>query len=274
MPRNEYLKFGIKNLGATVDTQGALSFLRNAGFGGGQLEQARLGLEESQRQPISFREVGANFCDFCFARIMGGEFDRLEDGRERCIRCSSSVVRNRTEFAELFVSTRRQLELVFETTIDVAMQVNMVNAKEIARRTGESFEATPGVDARVLGFASVSDEGYTLNIENGSPALAAISTIAHELTHIWQFSTWQPGMVETRYGEQNRLIVAEGMATWAQIQYLYCIREFEFADRQEAYAAQRTDEYGVGFRLFRDRYQLGRNGVIGQTTPFQMNHPL
>lgn len=272
--KSDFLRFGGAAEAAALDTVGALELLRSAGFGGGPLEQARRGITDAERTPFVFEAVGANYCDFCFARLMGGEYDRLEDGRERCLRCSNTVVRSREAFAEIFTKTQHTLELAFEVSIDVSMQVHMVNAREIARRSGESFQPTPGVDARAVGFASSSDSGYSLHIENGSPALAAITTIAHELTHIWQFSHWPEGMVETRYGEKNRLLVAEGMASWVQVQYLFSIREFEFAERQEAYLDMRSDEYGVGFRLFRERYPLGRSGVVGNQTPFARDYPL
>ena len=67
---------------------------------------------------------------------------------------------------------------------------------------------------------------------------------------------WDQKEVLARYGHENRLAVSEGMATWAQIQYLLHMHEFAYADRQEAYAEQRTDEYGEGFRVFRDHYSL------------------
>ena len=274
MIRSDYLKFGDYSGAAGLNTIGALDFLRKSGFGGGTLQQARDGLDQAARQPFKFEAIGANYCDFCFARLMGGEYDRLDDGRERCVRCTRTVVRTKEDFVELFVRTRRTLEIAFDINIDVAMQINMVNAREIARRTGESFEPTPGVDARVLGFASFSDEGYSLNIENGAPALAAITTIAHELTHIWQFSHWPAGMVATRYGAERQLLIGEGMASWAQIQYLLSIKEFEYAERQEAYTEQRTDEYGQGFRLFRDRYPLDRSGEADRKTPFSAEFPI
>ena len=272
--RSSYLGFGGLGESRAIDTRGTLEFLTTAGFASGPLEQARAGIESDSRASTKFEAVGANYCDFCFARLMGGEYDRLEDGRERCVRCSRTVVRSREAFVELFTGTRRTLELVFEMQLNVAMQVHMVNAREIAKRTGETFEPTPGVDARVLGFASRSDEGFALNIENGSPALAAISTIAHELTHIWQFAQWPAGMIETRYGAGRELIVAEGMASWVQIQYLYAIKEFEYAERQEVYFEQRSDEYGQGFRLFRERYPIDRTGNVSQNTPFRAPHPL
>lgn len=274
MPRSDYLNFGGAVQAQALNVDDTLAFLQTHGFGGGALEQARASAADDSRGRFEFEPIGVNYCDFCFAVLMGGEFDRLADGRERCIRCSKSVIRTRDDFASLFESTKQSLELAFEATIGVAMQIHMVNAQEIARRTGETFLPTPGVDARVLGFATSSADGYSLHIENGSPALAAISTIAHELTHIWQFSNWESGMIETRYGADRHLIIGEGMATWTQIQYLLCIKEFEYAERQEAYAAGRDDEYGVGFRLFREKYPLQRSGEVGKRSPFHGAYPL
>jgi hypothetical protein len=37
----------------------------------------------------------------------------------------------------------------------------------------------------VLGVAIKDRSGYTLLVENGSPRMASILTMAHELTHIW-----------------------------------------------------------------------------------------
>ena len=272
--RSNYLSFGGSASATRLDALGTLKFLQSAGFGDGTLAQARKGIDEQVSDGIDFTALGANYCDFCFTHLMGGEYDVLDDGRERCPRCSRSVVRTHAEFVELFTATRRSMEFAFEISINVPMRVQMVNAREIARKTGEYFEPTPGVDARVVGFASRDDAGYTINIENGTPALSAITTIVHELTHIWQFSMWQPGMLEARYGDNRALLITEGMATWAQVQYLLSIQEFEAARRQESYAQARTDEYGAGFRLFTEHYPLKKAGVVGMNTPFRSSHPL
>jgi len=153
-------------------------------------------------------------------------------------------------------------------------QLRMVNAKEIARRTGEKFVATPGVDPRVLGFASKTREGYSLFIENGSPKLAATVTMAHELTHIWQYQNWNEKQTVEHYGADKRLPVYEGMSTWVQVQYLYFIKEFDYARRQEEYTRSRTDEYGEGFRVFAERYPIDRDGDTDGDSPFRHALPL
>jgi hypothetical protein len=150
----------------------------------------------------------------------------------------------------------------------------MVNAREIARKTGETFVATGGVDPRVLGFARVKDGRRELFIENGSPRLAAITTMAHELAHIWQFRTWNDSQIVARYGSKNRLAVYEGMAAWVQVQYLLYIRNFDFAHRQHAYLLEREDEYGDGYKIFLQRYPLNLDGEVWDESPFHNQFPL
>lgn len=274
MFRSDYLRFGGSEQARALAVEETIEFLARARPGRNSFTTARERAARQQTEPFRFEPLGVNYCDFCFAQLMGGEYDRLADGRERCVRCSVSVIRTNDEFVAVYSDTRSFFEMAFGTTINVAVRVRMVNAREIAKKTGESFYPTPGVDARVLGFASHGSQGYSLYLENGAPALAVITTMAHELTHIWQFINWNENTIATRYGQENRLVVSEGMATWAMIQYLICVGEVQHAQRQKAYALLRDDEYGAGFRLFCERYPLDWAGAIGHRSPFHQQFPL
>ena len=122
---------------------------------------------------------------------------------------------------------------------------------------------------------------YTLMIENGSPRLAAVDTVTHELTHIWQYLNWNDKQVLQVYQQNKkewtalaRDIVYEGMAMWSAIQMLYVMGETYYASQQEMLTEARTDVYGIGFRLYRRSYDLERNGEIPTVTPFQSFPPL
>lgn len=256
---------------APADT---LSYLRSLGFGDNPLQRARRAVATARETQFVFQTETADYCDFCFAPLTGVEFDLLADGRERCNRCSRSVVRTQVEFAEIVKAVRDGLEVAFDIRLSLPAQLHMVNAKEIARRSGETFVATPGVDPRVLGFASKDREGYSLFIENGAPKLAATATMAHELTHIWQYRSWNEREILGRYGAGSRLMIYEGMASWAEVQYLYYIKEFDYARRQEEYTRARTDAYGEGFNAFVDRYPINRDGDTDRDSPFHRALPL
>jgi hypothetical protein len=269
-----YLEFGGVAPARSLDGRGALAYLQSKGFGENYLEQSRVALGQRTGEEFIFEPATKNYCDFCAKPLMGGEFDRLQDGRERCITCSRTAVTTHEEFVSLYQEVRRNLEIVFEIQFNVGITVRMENAKAIARHTNEKFEPTPGFDARVLGFASQSPSGYDLHIENGSPKLPSIQTMAHELTHIWQYRTWDQTSIHAKYGAENHLFIYEGMASWAMVQYLYCTKETEFADREAAQTRARTDEYGVGFRMFEERYPLRINGSVLRDTPFKHVLPL
>ena len=76
------------------------------------------------------------------------------------------------------------------------------------------------------------------------------------------------GMNDASCSGMARDIVYEGMAMWASIQYLYQIGETFYAAEQEALAESRQDVYGVGFRLYRERYPFVKDSSILKYTPF------
>lgn len=274
MGRSSFLEFGDSEQPGRLALEATLSYLEQLGHGVGGLHQARAAIASKQSETFVFDALGSNYCDFCFAQIMGGEYDVLKDGRDRCSRCSRTVLSTHDQFVDEFQQVRFNMELVFGISLSRPMTVRMVNAREIARRTGETFTPTAGVDPRVLGFASMTKDGHELFVENGAPRMAAIATMAHELTHVWQHGTWSETVIAVRYGKQNVLAVYEGMAMWAMVQYLLYIRDFDYANRQHAYAIQRDDAYGDGYRVFLQRYPLDMDGEVGDDSPFMNAFPL
>lgn len=274
MGRSDYLSYGGAEAARGLNPNGTRDYLAALGFGNGELAQARAAILARESEVFVFDAIGSRYCDFCFVQIMGGEYEELADGRDRCSRCSRSVLSTHEEFVREFEFVRRNMQLAFGISIGTPTSVKMVNAKEISRRTGEHFTPTAGVDPRVLGFATRTDNGMELFLENGAPRQAAITTMAHELTHIWQFANWSEGAIDARYGKKYRLLIFEGMATWAMVQYLFFVRDFEYARRQQAFALEREDEYGVGFQLFTQRYPIGTQGLVADDTPFRTAFPL
>lgn len=272
--RSDYLAYRGLGRDTSAEFDDARDYLVASGFGGGELEQAREAIAARRVDRVSFDALGARYCDFCFTQIMGGEYELLKDGRERCSRCSRSVLSTHEQFVTAFQQVRLNMEMAFSISLDAPLLVKMVSAREIARQTGEVFTPTGGVDPRVLGFATKTRQGHELWIENGAPRLAAVTTMAHELTHVWQHSHWDDKQIVARYGKQNRLPVYEGMATWAQVQYLIFVRDFDFALRQHQYALQREDEYGDGYRVYLERYPLSLEGDVGDDSPFHEALPL
>lgn len=274
MQRSDYLDYGGAEAALSLNLEGTQRYLESLGFGRGDLSQARAAMESRTSEPFVLDALGNRYCDFCYAIIMGGEYEELKDGRDRCSRCSRSVLNTHERFVDEFHQVRSNMEIAFGISLGAPMILKMVNAREIAKKTGETFTPTAGVDPRVLGYATRTKNGQELYIENGAPRLAAVTTMAHELTHVWQFANWNEAAILGKYGTKNRLPVYEGMATWVQIQYLYFMRDVDYAQRQQAYALSRDDEYGDGFRIFLDRYPLRLDGDVDEDSPFKGKFPL
>ena len=219
---------------------------------------------------------GAHVCDFCGRPVIGGEYDVLRDGRERCAACSRTVVKDASEVKAVFREVKKRMELLYgiEFTNEVGVQV--VSARKLHKLTGQTFVPTSGFDARAIGFAVIKRGRQTVVLENGQPRMKFTSTIAHELTHCWQnqFPFFHELLEKVKNGEldeQIRLQIVEGHATWSEVQYMYLIGETEKAQFATDCFLRRDDEYGKGFRLYMDRYGFSKTSVIVRDTPFE--HP-
>jgi hypothetical protein len=272
--RSKYLNFGGLPEANAIEPAVTRDYLVSLGYGDGELAQSRAAIATQDQQQFPMTGFDGRRCDFCFGPIIGSDFDLLKDGRERCSRCSRTVLGTHEQFVDEYEQVRRNMEAAFEIRLDAPKQVRMANAKEIQRNTDETFTPTSGVDPRVLGFVRNTPAGQELWIENGSPRMAAITTMAHELTHVWQNSNWDADKIKKAYGKKHVLVVYEGMSIWAQIQYLLFTRENDFALAQHLYALSREDEYGIGYRIFLDRYALSFDGNVDQDSPFKHEMPL
>lgn len=273
-----YLKFGFDEIDARLSIEDVSSYLRVRGWSNSDLSKAR---KRTELEDNLLDLNAENFCDFCGIPLTGISYERLADGRTRCNDCSMTAINDVYEFKTLFRTTEMMMENTYNITIPVSIAVITTDARTIAKHTGRVFKPSTKATARVLGFAQLKGGKYSLYIENGSPRLAAIDTTTHEMTHIWQYLNWNNGEIYRIYRQHKpiftkmaRDIVYEGMAMWSAIQMLYSMGETYYAQQQEQLAAARDDIYGIGFRLYRDRYDLTRNGDAPVLTPFASFPPL
>lgn len=272
---SHYLRFGLDSQMAydSLDCIAAVDFLEKMGFANNSLTQARKLKRQSSRYS-GYHDPDAHYCDFCGCELAGAEFDVLQDGRERCIECSESVVNTRQEFETLFIQVRDGMRMKYGIDIPQGIDVKVVSQKKIAKMQGNDFVPTKYFDPRAIGLAVRHGDLYRMLFENGSPRLPLIATTAHELTHIWQYSHWNLDLMKSRYGDAF-LAVIEGMAKWSEIQYLFLLNETDHASRMLANEAARTDVYGYGLRLYLNQYPLSKSIVLAGDTPFKhLEYPL
>lgn len=268
--KRHYLLYGGDIEPSSIDIVGTLEYLTMLGLEHNPFKQARVGKEIADYAEAAFTPGKANsrYCDFCGCEIYGVEYEILADGRERCINCGRTAIKTGEEFKKIFKDVKRNLESFFEIKINAGIRVEMVNSKKLHKALGKTFVPTPKSDGRVLGVAISDKSGYTLMVENGSPRMASMLTMVHELTHIWQYLHWNDKDVVKKYGKDLRLEVYEGMAKWVEIQYAYLINEPAVAKREELITVLRQDEYGRGFLRYLANYPFSLGTVVVRDTPF------
>ncbi|MCR5703999.1 MAG: hypothetical protein K6G85_05200 [Eubacterium sp.] len=273
-----YMLFGLKGEPSVLDLAGTKKYLMALlGDEKNSLKQVREGRKIAKYIEQFYRpnKVNTRYCDFCGVELSGVEYDTLMDGRDRCVTCSRTAVKSEAEFKKIFQDVRRNMESAFGIKLMAGVRVQMVNSKRLYRAMGRNFTPREKESGRAVGVAIRKADHFELLIENGSPRIKAIMTMAHELTHIWQYINWNSKQIRRTYGKELELQIYEGMAKWVEIQYAYLINEHAIAKREEIITAYRQDEYGFGFLRYRSNYAFSLENVITGDTPFtDKNYPL
>ncbi len=261
-----YLFYGGVTTPEGINYKDTLKFLtEQLKYDGGELRQARQKKDGSGI--VNQEEKATEFCSYCGLPISGIDYYRLPDGRKRCTNCNRSLVKSLEELNTIFNDVLLNMELFFGATIDVPISVEMLEERKLKKKIGKGL-GKPPKNALILGVAVERKGKYTVYIENGIPRASLIATLAHELTHIWQYTHWNVKNIKKQYGSKMRLIVYEGMAMWSEIQYLYHIGEQTIAKRDELSTLARDDEYGIGFAYYADQYPLKKETKAFIETPF------
>ena len=272
---NHYLYYGSDHLDQLINLQNTLQFMTTHSYTENALKQARekykLGINI---EAAYFNKKNTHYCDFCAVELSGSEYDVLSDGRERCIKCAGSALKTVEQFTRIYENALRNMQTFFGIRINVPIKVRLADAKKIHKLCGVKFIPTPGFDGRILAFAQKDSDGYTIYVENGAPKLAAVANIVHELTHIWQYINWDRSKIRSHYGRRNEKLIYEGMAMWAEIQYLYFLNEISYAKRQEVHTRGRNDAYGIGFIKYAEQYPLIYGPGYRKESPFKTGWPL
>ena len=264
-----YLLYNNSDRCEKLDLEGTSSFLRALGFDGGELRQAREGTECADGYLSQDGENKNQMrCSYCGSEIAGVEYYRLGDGRIRCTSCNQSIVKTKEEAQEIFDRIVTNMDKFFGATIDVPVSIEVLDEIKLKRKIGVPLGEQDGQSILILGVAVNKKDKYRILLENGAPRISLIATFAHELTHIWQYTNWDNKKGFKQCPKDKRLLIYEGMAKWAEIQYLYLVGETNTAKREERITRARQDEYGQGFCLYESKYPLTREAMVCECTPF------
>lgn len=267
-----FLKFGFEEIDDRIRLIDVRKYLVLRGFSDNAYTKARI---RNLFDATLIDTEAVNHCDFCRLPLSGVSYEKLDDGRVRCNDCASSAISSVDKFRELFNQVFDMMQTFYNIEYRLSIEVKTADAKKIAKGAGSVYTPTTAFDARVLGYACLRSGHYSLFVENGSPRLATILTMSHELTHIWQYNNWDDKEIRKHYPEKYMQdMVYEGMAMWVSIQYMYLIGESSFAQQQEAETLVRGDIYGEGFKMFCEKYPLIKDASLVSYTPFTQFPPL
>ena len=269
-----YLKFGFEEIDDRLKLEEVIKYLTARGFSLNSFRNAR---KRGAVEDTIIDNDSDIKCDFCGIPLSGVSYERLNDGRIRCNDCSATAINNLQEFREIFLQCLNLMESFFDIDYDVEITVKMTDAYKIARGFGSVYQPTCEADSRVLGYAQRLFGKYSIFMENGSPRMETISTMVHEMTHIWQYKNWKEEEIDRLYPTpEKRDMVYEGMAVWVSIQYLYLIGEYAYARKQEAIYSdkKRKDLYAEGFSMYAMKYPLAKESELLVYSPFKVFPPL
>ena len=271
-----YMFYGNEELPSYVDLAAVHDYLVELGLGDNPFKKVRKGLDviEEIEKTYHPEDKSRVFCDFCCSDITEVSYDVLSDGRCRCARCSATAVKSIDEFSDIFLDVRGEMERRFGIQMRMPIKVKMVSAKTLSKVSKHRFTASSGFDPRCVGLAVSNRGGYTLYVENGSPEENTRETIAHELTHIWQYTNWSDSSLEKRYGSNASLLLYEGMAVWTSIRFMMITGHVAYAKRLEMSTRLRDDEYGKGYLLYEKKYGEPETPNLKQTPFMYPEEPL
>jgi len=233
-----------------------------------------------------------HICDYCMLEMKQGEFETLRDGLERCEKCSSTALHDDLEIQELFHNTIKKMENVFDIQLPQSIQVIATDAQTIAEESYEDldgpetvivvadpFTPTPGFDGRTVAFVKPDDknQNFKVFVEYGTPKHMLEGNIVNVLTEIWQIVNWNMDKLSDLYSECNLGIVYDGMSAWAEIQYMLCLYETDYAKRLMSYYVdflESDDQAKLGLSNYMEQYTFEIGISHPANTPFKTDPPL
>lgn len=232
-----FLKYGRTQLPPYFDVDLLINFIRD--FFCEERGKILQGIIERTNRQELFGE-----CDFCRKRMKNQEMQRLNDGRMRCPDCSKDAIDTDVQFCKLC----DEVKVAFKTHLGIDFSTiphtsKLVSAVELHKLSGKVFSITNGYDIRKLVGLAFDSKNDTFYVENGYKPDSTFGTIAHEMTHIWQYSN--ADFVKVKKVNED---LVEGLAVWTDL-FLSEKRGVADIEGLRKVWLGRDDEYGRGLRF-------------------------
>ncbi len=267
---NSFLLFGLERYAPALDPESVREFLARFGYASDEnsITSSRKAFYEGRKTPYTISpdiikgtviteeftvvsgglDTTPHVCDYCARSAPANQMKKIH-GLERCPVCGAAAIDSQEKLMSAYDEVRKFFGGNLRVTLRNGLQVRFETAETIHQHLQRSLNPTAGFDPRPVGF-SIRDAG-TICVELAAPKHAIMSTLVHELTHVWHDDNLDMA--------QMTLEMSEGLATWAEAEWL------KVTGAAPEYLAMitspsRMDEYGRGYRMVAEMIS-GSGGV-------------
>ena len=219
-------------------------------------------IEESEGFATAPDIPGGIRCSFCGKPTVF--WKEMHDGRRICRDCENQMIRQEDEIRQLYETVVNNMYYHYGVRRPKNLHLRFASAEAIRKRIGKGSPYD-----RVLGFCERKDRGRkkALWIEARGPRNTVQSTLIHELTHYWQFE--EIGLKKlNKLGPGGGLVAMEGHASYVEVSAMRDFGESDYADAMEEELMARKDEYGEGFKAFKE-YMKTLESEGSHVNPFE-----
>jgi len=185
----------------------------------------------------NFTIAASRYCAFCGRPIITSGI-LLNDGRAMCEECAKHRANTKKEVKVLLRKAYNIIESKYGVTVPPGIKIKFATAEEVARVAN----TPPGYIT--LGVYIPSQ--HKVMVVRGGPETNVLATLIHELTHAWQHKNASWILTD------DNLKYCEGHTMYTEIECMYALKEVAFAERLEKDTEARDDEYGEGFRYWKE----------------------
>lgn len=220
----DYLKFGSEEYPAFFDFEAVSELLQ-------QMDATKVG---NDVWTDSF--ANSNFCYFCHRNLMTIDYIVLRNefgqkDRRVCKDCEKRLLSKKEDLLPLIEHTREYMSTVWGAELPKGIHVRLASAAAIRKQLTRNKK-----HKRVIGLAQRLTK--TVWVETNSPKENLLSTLVHELTHIWQFENL----------DCKDIIALEGHSSYMEVVMLKHFGYNGLAQETDLNLRARiNDEYGKGY---------------------------
>ncbi|MGD6776929.1 hypothetical protein [Sutcliffiella horikoshii] len=200
-------------------------------------------LRQGNHKPVILNDEGIEKieCDYCAKEYYSTDFEEVDEGLNRCSYCTQTAITEVSQVEAIYPEIRQYFVNSFGIELRRDINMKLHSAKKLHELSGIPFVPTTKYNPRIVGRATMDeDKNMSVYIEMGAPRVQIAITLAHELTHVWQFDN-----LNMQYMTIQEI---EGFASWIEVHYARSIDEKEYADKIHDSLMRRNDVYGQGYR--------------------------